>query len=108
MLIAVTERTREIGVRKSLGATAIDIRNQFFAESATLMLISGALGLIVGLGTCLLLIKAPLPDFLPAPVISPVAVIASVFTLAVITISAGMYPAQRAAKLSPIECLRQE
>jgi putative ABC transport system permease protein len=108
MLIAVTERTREIGVRKSLGARAVDIRNQFFAESATLMLISGAIGLAVGVGTCLLLMKAPLPDFLPHPVISPFAVIASIMTLAAITISAGMYPAQRAAKLSPIECLRQE
>jgi len=108
MLIAVTERTREIGVRKSLGATAIDIRNQFFAESATLMMISGMLGLVVGIGTCLLLIKAPSPDFLPHPVISPFAVVASIATLAAITISAGMYPAQRAARLSPIECLRQE
>lgn len=108
MLISVTERTREIGVRKSLGATAVDIRNQFFAESAALMTISGAIGMGIGLGVCYLLIKVPLPDFLPHPVISPIAVIASLATLSLVTVSAGMYPANRAASLSPIECLRSE
>lgn len=108
MLIAVTERTREIGVRKSLGATARDIRNQFFAESATLMMISGALGLGLGLGICFAFNHLPLPDVIPHPVISPLAIIASLLTLGLITVGAGMYPAQRAAALSPIECLRQE
>jgi putative ABC transport system permease protein len=108
MLVAVTERTREIGVRKSLGATAHDIRNQFFAESATLMLISGALGLGIGLGICLLVSSVDLPDIVPHPVISPLAIFASLLTLGLITVGAGMYPAQRAAALSPIECLRQE
>ena len=108
MLVAVTERTREIGVRKSLGATARDIRNQFFAESATLMLISGAIGLGIGIGICLLVSNIQLPDIVPHPVISPLAIIASLFTLGLITVGAGMYPAQRAAALSPIECLRQE
>jgi putative ABC transport system permease protein len=108
MLVAVTERTREIGVRKSLGATARDIRNQFFAESATLMLISGGLGLGIGVGICLIVSKVELPDVVPHPIISPMAIIASLFTLGLITVGAGMYPAQRAAALSPIECLRQE
>jgi putative ABC transport system permease protein len=108
MLVAVTERTREIGVRKSLGATAADIRNQFFAESATLMAISGAIGLGVGVGICLVAQDVPLPDFVPHPIISPVAITASLLTLGLITVGAGMYPAQRAAALSPIECLRQE
>jgi putative ABC transport system permease protein len=108
MLVAVTERTREIGVRKSLGATAADIRNQFFAESAALMIISGGLGLGIGVGFCLLVSNVQLPDIVPHPVISPVAIIASLLTLGLITIAAGMYPAQRAAALSPIECLRQE
>jgi putative ABC transport system permease protein len=108
MLVAVTERTREIGVRKSLGATAADIRNQFFAESAALMTISGAIGLGVGVGICLAVNNVQLPDIVPHPIISPVAIFASLLTLGIITIAAGMYPAQRAAALSPIECLRQE
>jgi putative ABC transport system permease protein len=108
MLVVVTERTREIGVRKSLGATAGDIRKQFFAESAALMMVSGALGLGIGVGVCLGMNQLPLPDIIPHPVISPLAIIASLFTLGLITVGAGMYPAQRAAELSPIECLRQE
>jgi putative ABC transport system permease protein len=108
MLVAVTERTREIGVRKSIGARPQDIRNQFFAESATLTLISGALGLSVGIGLCMGMNLLPLPDFVPHPLISPIAIIVSLVTLGLITLGAGMYPAQRAAQLSPIECLRQE
>jgi putative ABC transport system permease protein len=108
MLVAVTERTREIGVRKSLGATATDIRNQFFAESVALMIISGSIGMVIGLGLCILVNKLPLPDVVPHPIVSPIAIIASLLTLGLITVAAGMYPAQRAATLSPIECLRQE
>jgi putative ABC transport system permease protein len=108
MLVVVTERTREIGVRKSLGATASDIRNQFFAESAALMMVSGVIGLGIGVGVCLAMNQLPLPDIIPHPVISPLAIIASLLTLGLITVGAGMYPAQRAAALSPIECLRQE
>jgi putative ABC transport system permease protein len=108
MLVSVTERTREIGVRKSLGARALDIRNQFFTEAAILTTISGFLGFTLAVGICYALNELPKPDFIPAPVVSPIAVTASLLTLALITIGAGMYPANRAAQLTPMECLRYE
>ena len=108
MLVAVTERTREIGVRKALGATAIDIRRQFLVESGIITIVSGFTGLIFGVGTCLAMRWIPLPDFVPHPVISPAAIIASLVTLTGITLFSGMYPAMRAANLSPMECLRTE
>ena len=108
MLVAVSERTREIGVRKALGATARDIRRQFLAESAIITLVSGALGLLCGTGICVILRTLPLPDFIPHPAISTFAILSSLITLAAITLTAGTYPALRAASLTPIECLRTE
>ena len=109
MLVAVTERTREIGVRKALGATAVDIRRQFLVESAIITIVSGAVGLILGVGilscSCA---SSRCPDFIPHPAISPIAIIASLTTLTAITVLAGIYPALRAANLSPIECLRAD
>jgi putative ABC transport system permease protein len=108
MLVSVTERTREIGVRKAMGATRSDILRQFFAESALLTIVSGGLGLAFGIGTCLAIAVVPLPDFVPHPIISTISVVASVLTLSLITLTAGMYPAQRAAEMTPVESLRYE
>jgi putative ABC transport system permease protein len=108
MLVAVSERTREIGVRKALGATAKDIRRQFLVESAIITLVSGTFGLICGVGLVVTLRLLPLPDILPHPVVSATAIVSSLITLAAITLTAGTYPALRAASLTPIECLRTE
>jgi len=108
MLVSVTERTREIGTRKAMGATKRDILRQFFAESAMLTVVSGVLGLSVGLGTCTAMTVVPLPDFVPHPIISPVSIVISILTLSLITVTAGMYPAQRAADMTPVESLRYE
>jgi len=108
MLVSVTERTREIGTRKAMGATKRDILRQFFAESAMLTVVSGILGLSVGVGTCTAMTIVPLPDFVPHPIISPISIVISILTLSLITVTAGMYPAQRAADMTPVESLRYE
>ena len=108
MLVSVTERTREIGMLKAIGATRADILRQFFAESAMLTVVSGALGLTFGMGACLALAGLPLPDFVPHPVISAISVVVSLVTLSLITLTAGMYPAQRAADMTPVDSLRYE
>jgi putative ABC transport system permease protein len=108
MLVSVTERTREIGVRKAMGATRGDILRQFFAESAILTVVSGVLGLTAGVLLCAAMSAIPLPDFVPHPIVSGASIVASVLTLSVITLTAGMYPAQRAAEMTPVDSLRFE
>ena len=104
MLMSVTERTREIGVRKSLGASRRDIRRQFLAESMTLSLLGGVAGLAAGLGLAVL-VQAATP--LPARVTLWSVGVALSLGISVGVVF-GVYPAIRAARLDPIEALRYE
>jgi putative ABC transport system permease protein len=70
--------------------------------------VSGFIGLAFGVGTCVAMTAVPLPDFVPHPIISPISIVLSIFTLSLITVTAGMYPAQRAADMTPVESLRYE
>jgi putative ABC transport system permease protein len=104
MLVAVAERTREIGIRKSLGARRRDILAQFLVESATLSTIGAALG--IGLGFVLARVVAALSP-LPASV-APWSIVAAIVLGAGVGIVAGVYPASRASRLDPITALRAE
>ncbi|MEO6444604.1 MAG: ABC transporter permease [Gemmatimonadaceae bacterium] len=104
MLVAVAERTREIGVRKALGAKRRDIMSQFIAESTTLAIIGAAFGIAAGFGLAKL-ISALSP--LPATV-APWSVVLGVTVGAGVGIISGVYPASRAARLDPVTALRQE
>ena len=104
MLMSVTERTREIGIRKSLGASRRDIRRQFLAESMTLSLLGGVAGLVAGMALAALV---QLASPLPARVTLWSVGVALGLGLSVGVVF-GVFPAMRAARLDPIEALRQE
>ena len=108
MLVAVTERTREIGLRKALGATHRSILFQFFLEGASLTLLSGAVGVGGAMLVIHLLSGVQLPQGFDTPRIVPVSAISAVLSLALAGITAGLYPARKAAMLEPVEALRQE
>ena len=104
MLVSVTERTREIGLRKALGATSKVILTQFMIEAITLCLIGGLIGVV--LGTSLYFLIAFLQDW---PIVFPfTAIICSVFFSAIVGLFFGIWPARRAAKLDPAVALRYE
>jgi len=108
MLVAVTERTREIGLRKALGATHRSILFQFFLEGAFLTLLSGAIGVGGAMLVIRLLSGVQLPQGFDTPRIIPASAIGAVLSLALAGITAGLYPARKAAMLEPVEALRQE
>jgi putative ABC transport system permease protein len=105
MLVTVTERTREIGLRKAIGAKRRDILVQFLIEAMTLSLLGGVVGILIGAGGAIG-IGNLVENF--DPVVAPGAVIMAVgFSLAV-GLFFGLYPAWRASRLNPIEALRYE
>jgi putative ABC transport system permease protein len=108
MLVAVTERTREIGLRKALGATNRNILFQFFLEGAFLTLFSGALGVGGAMLIIHLLSGVNLPQGFDTPRIVPVSAVGAVLSLALAGVTAALYPARKAAMLEPVEALRQE
>jgi putative ABC transport system permease protein len=106
MLVTVTERTREIGIRKAIGARRRDVLMQFLIESMFLSGLGGALGILVGFGLARVLPLAV--TALPTPVISTPSVFAAFGISVGIGLFFGLYPANRAARLRPIEALRYE
>lgn len=108
MLVSVTERTREIGLRKALGATRRSILFQFFLEGLLLTAISGLIGVAAAYGATKLFGLVPPIDGFELPHIYPATAVLAIASLATAGIIAGLYPARRAALLTPVEALRQE
>jgi len=108
MLVAVRERTREIGVRKAIGAPAGTILRQFFVEALIIAFLSGGIGLGVAFGFCALVNLLPMPDFFAGLIADWTSGLLAAGLLGAIAVGAALYPARRAASIDPIEALRYE
>ncbi|MFZ0805643.1 MAG: ABC transporter permease, partial [Candidatus Sulfotelmatobacter sp.] len=107
MLVAVADRTREIGLRKAVGATNANIMFQFFVEGAFLTLLSGSIGIAGAAAIMASLSGVDMGNFDPPKLVASTAILA-VVSLTVAGVAAGLYPARRAALLEPVEALRKE
>ncbi len=108
MLIAVKDRTVEIGVRKALGARVSDIQRQFFLEGFSLTSVSGGLGMALALGLCWLVNLLPLPDRFSGMIVTWETGLIALATLVLVGVVTSTYPARQAAALQPVEALRYE
>ena len=104
MLVSVTERTREIGIRMAIGATEQDVQRQFLIEAVVLSLTGGAVGIFVGIGSSIMITNV----LGWAVSVSAVAILTAVFFSMAVGVFFGFYPARKAARLDPIEALRYE
>jgi putative ABC transport system permease protein len=107
MLVTVTERTREIGTRKAIGAKGRDILLQFLVESMVMSGLGGALGAAAGIGMAKLIPIIPIFSTFTT-IVDPMVVVVSIAFAAAVGIFFGLYPAYRASKLDPIDALRYE
>jgi putative ABC transport system permease protein len=104
MLVSVTERTREIGIRMAIGATEGDVQQQFLIEAVVLSIVGGVIGILSGMGASYLITQT-----LGWPVlVSPTAILAAVLFSMAVGVFFGFYPARKAARLDPIDALRYE
>jgi putative ABC transport system permease protein len=108
MLVAVRERTREIGVRKALGATTSEIQRQFFLEGFVLTMFSGAVGFVVAVILCTLVNQLPMPPRFQGMILTWQSGAMAVAVLTLVGVITSTYPARRAANLPPVEALRFE
>ena len=106
--MAVRERTREIGVRKALGATIGQIQRQFFLEGFILTMLSGAIGFAVALALCAAVNQLPMPPRFQGMVLTWQSGTSAVVILTFVGVVTSTYPARRAAQLPPVEALRFE
>jgi len=108
MLVSVSERTREIGLRKALGATNRSILAQFFLEGVFLTVVSGGIGLAFAAGFMGALGMLPAPEGFDTPKLVPASAALAIGSLALAGLVAGLYPARKAALMAPVDALRQE
>lgn len=108
MMVAVRERTREIGVRKAVGATSRQILWQFFCETLIVVFLSGGIGMAIAYGFCGLVNLLPMPPFFAGLLPTLESTLLSFGLLGTVALLAAMYPASRAAAVDPIVALRHE
>jgi len=108
MYVVVRERTREIGIKRSVGARKRDVLFQFFLESFLIVAIGAVFGMAISIGLVegLAYLPAGAREVVGTPTLSPVVLITTISLLAAISFLAGFFPARRAARLDPVECLR--